>query len=310
MRRGGPAFTPASCGRGLRTAAGAQLSVRPPILIGMRIGYDLDFLGLHVPLPAAAVAATTQLDYPHFSVAFRTDRRLAAVSAANIHGGLLRDIERKRDVWILDPRIPAAQQLDNTVYDANDFDRGHLTRRRDPGWGTAQEAKAANDATFHYTNAAPQASGFNQSKELWAGLEDYILTHAATYEQRLAVFTGPILQPDDPMYRGAQIPLRYYKIAAWLGGQRLAASGYVLDQTELVQRILTAPDRKPRTTPPLGAYKTFQVPIADIARTAELTMPDLVEADVLQLAGVHGAAAQPVSRPWVTLRSHADIVLV
>ena len=128
----------------------------------------------------------------------------------------------------------AADQLDNTVYDANDFDRGHLTRRRDLGWGTAAQAKAANDATFHYTNAAPQASGFNQSKELWAGLEDYILTHAATYEQRLAAFTGPILLPDDPIYRGAQIPLRFYKIAAWLGHQRLAASGYVLDQTALV----------------------------------------------------------------------------
>ena len=132
--------------------------MQPPILTVMHIGYVPDFLGLPVPLPAAAIA-TTELDYPHFTVAFRPDRRLAAVSAVNIHGALLRDIERKRDVWILDPRIPAADQLDNTVYDANDFDRGHLTRRRDPGWGTAAQAKAANDATFHYTNAAPQASG-------------------------------------------------------------------------------------------------------------------------------------------------------
>ena len=59
----------------------------------MRIGYDPDFLGLRVPLPGSAVATTT-LDYPHFSVAFRPDRRLAAVSGVNIHGGLLRDIER------------------------------------------------------------------------------------------------------------------------------------------------------------------------------------------------------------------------
>ena len=127
--------------------------------------------------------------------------------------------------------------------------------------------------------------------------------------QRLAVFTGPILQPGDPIYRGAQIPLRFYRITAWLGDQRLAASGYVLDQTELVRRILTAPDRKPRTTPPLGAYKTFQVPIADIAAAAALTMPDLVDADVLQLAGVHSAAKQPDTSGWTTLRSHADIVL-
>lgn len=86
----------------------------------MRIGYDPDFLGLRVPLPGSAVA-TTALDYPHFSVAFRPDRRLAAVSGVNIHGGLLRDIETQCDVWILDPRIPALDRLD-TVDDADDFD--------------------------------------------------------------------------------------------------------------------------------------------------------------------------------------------
>lgn len=79
----------------------------------MQIGYAPDFLGLSVPLPVAA-APTTVLDYPHFSVAFRPDRRLAAVSAVNVHGALLRDIERTRDVWVLDPRIPAADQMDNT----------------------------------------------------------------------------------------------------------------------------------------------------------------------------------------------------
>lgn len=280
----------------------------PPILMVVRTGYAPDFLELRVPLPVTGTAATV-LDYPHFSVAFRPDRRLAAVSAVNIHGALLRDIERNRDVWIVDPRIPAAQQLDNTLYDANDFDRGHLTRRRDPGWGTGAEAKAANDATFHYTNAAPQASGFNQSKELWAGLEDYILEHAATYEQRLAVFTGPILLTDDPTYRGAQIPLRFYKIAAWLGDQRLAASGYVLDQTPLVGRILAAPDRQAQTTPPLNAYRTFQVPIADSASTADLTMPDLIDSDVLQLAGAAHTNAQPSTIDWIELTHYDDIVL-
>lgn len=120
---------------------------------------------------------------------FRPDRRLVAVSAVNIHGGLLRDIERKRDVWILDPRVPAHQQIDNTVYDANNFDRGHLTRRHDPGWGTVEEANAP--MTQRSTTPTPQlqASGFNQSKELWAGLEDYILGSTSQYPA--APTTGP-----------------------------------------------------------------------------------------------------------------------
>lgn len=41
---------------------------------------------------------------------------------------------------------------------------------------------------------------FNPGNELWAGLEDYLLEHAANYERRLTVFTGPVLATDDPIY--------------------------------------------------------------------------------------------------------------
>ena len=39
----------------------------------------------------------------------------------------------------------------------------------------APRAKLANDDTFHYTNSALQHSRMNQGKELWQGLENYIL---------------------------------------------------------------------------------------------------------------------------------------
>jgi len=35
------------------------------------------------------------------------------------------------------------------------------------------------------------------------------------------VFAGPILEPDDPPYRGIQIPLRFWKVAAWHDGTAL-----------------------------------------------------------------------------------------
>ena len=54
-----------------------------------------------------------------------------------------------------------------------------------------------------------------------AALEDYILEHAATYEQRLAVFAGLILLPDDPTYRGAQMPLRGAPITVVVVGSGL-----------------------------------------------------------------------------------------
>jgi len=277
-------------------------------------GYDDEFLGLPAPTPTATVP-TVQLDYLHFSVAFRTDRRLAAVTAVNIHGGLLIEIERTRDVWLLDPRIPAIEQAGPELYLNNDFDRGHLVRRRDPGWGTRATALTANNDTFHYTNAAPQVAQFNQSKVLWAGLEDYLLEHAATFEQRLAVFTAPVLDPADPFYRGVQIPRRFWNIAAWIRQSELAATGYVLDQTDLIAPILAADALvSGAEPPPLGAYRTFQVPLVDIADAAGVRMPELAAAaDVLRPAPAGTTAttepAGPAGTPWIELTSLDDIRL-
>jgi len=277
-------------------------------------GYDAEFLGLPAPAPTVAVP-TVQLDYLHFSVAFRPDRRLAAVTGVNIQGGLLIEIERTRDVSVLDPRVPAIEQAGPELYIKNDFDRGHLVRRRDPGWGTQATAQAANTDTFHYTNAAPQAAQFNQSKLLWAGLEDYLLEHAATFEQRLAVFTAPVLDPGDPFYRGVQIPRRFWKVAAWIRQSELAATGYVLDQTDLIGPILAADALAAGAQPPpLGAYRTFQVPLVDIADAAGVRMPELVAADVLQpapagTAAVTAASSDSASAPWIELTSLDDIRL-
>ncbi len=42
------------------------------------------------------------------------------------------------------------------------FQKGHLTLRGDPAWGTEEAAIAAEADTFFYTNAAPQLGFFNQ----------------------------------------------------------------------------------------------------------------------------------------------------
>lgn len=70
---------------------------------------------------------------------------------------------------------------------------------------------------------------------------DYVLQHVATSEQRHPYSTGPSLLSNDRTYRGERIPLRFYKIAVWLGEQRLPAFGSVLDQPPLVQRICRLP---------------------------------------------------------------------
>lgn len=261
----------------------------------MTDGYDPDFLGVPLPLPRPA-QPVRPLPYPRFTVLLDPARQLAAVTAVNIDGGSLQDLPRTGD-WRLDERAPATEQTGPDVYARNDLDRGHLVRRRDPGWGSVDAARAATEATFFYPNAAPQAAGFNQSKELWLGLEDHVLAYAETTDQRVSVFTAPVLAAEDPPYRGIRIPLRFWKIAAWQGPDGLAAAGFVLDQSELVdtrEGILAVP--------PLGAFRTFQVPVADIATLTGIDLGPLPEADVQERPGARETG-------WRSLGAADDILL-
>ena len=67
--------------------------------------------------------------------------------------------------------------------------------------------------------------------ELWLGLESYLQDNAADLGRRLIVFTGPMFGDTDPVYRGAQIPLKFFKVSAFMHNGSLAANGYVVDQT-------------------------------------------------------------------------------
>lgn len=261
----------------------------------MADGYNPAFLGTPLPLPRPPRDVRT-LAYPRFSVLLDPQRKLAAVTAVNIDGATLREVPRTGG-WRLDPRVEDDEQTGPDVYARNDFDRGHLVRRRDPGWGTADEAREATEATFFYPNAAPQVAGFNQSKELWLGVEDHVLTYAEATDQRLSVFTAPVLQADDPPYRDIRIPRRYWKIAAWKGADGLEAAGFLLDQSELIDVR-----DEPRAAPPLAAFRTFQVPVAAIADITGVALGPLSDADVLPDQTVR-------TRTWKALETTRDIVL-
>ncbi|KAA9111055.1 DNA/RNA non-specific endonuclease [Microbacterium rhizomatis] len=264
-------------------------------------GYDEAFLGIPLPLPRPADARPArELTYPHFSVTLDPARRLAVVTGVNIDGPTVQDLPRT-GTWDYDPRVPEDEQTGPGVYADNDLDRGHLVRRRDPGWGDAATAKRATDATFVFTNAAPQAARFNQSKELWLGLEDHVLAYAQTQGSRISVFTAPVLACDDPPYRGIRIPRRFWKVAAWATGVAsapLAAAGFVLDQSHLIDTTLA----KGVTVVPLGGFRTFQVPVGDIAVLAGIDVGALAAADVL-------TAPTAAARAPRELNSLADVIL-
>jgi endonuclease G len=251
-----------------------------------RTGYRSTFLSVPVPLPQPTDRREAiALDYVHFTVLLDPARRLAAATAVNIDGRDLKDLDRA-DYWHYDARVPKSNQAGPDIYARNDLDRGHLVRRRDPVWGDAATAAAANQDTFVFTNAAPQAAPFNQGPTLWVGLEDHVLRYAQANEQKLNVFTGPVLAEDDPEYRGLQVPRRFWKIASWIttddpGREQLSAAGFVLDQSEPLDAILAREQSLVRP-PPLGPYLTYQVPIDDIAELTGLDLAQLSRADVLE----------------------------
>ncbi|WP_327158548.1 DNA/RNA non-specific endonuclease [Streptomyces tubercidicus] len=294
---------PADSPRTVGAAAGTTTS-RPPL--ADRAGYDEHFLGVRVPLPVPTrpQVETVVLPYTHFTVVLRPDRRMAVAAAVCVDGRRLMDHVPRESSWQFDPRLDKAHQTGHDVYRDNSLDKGHLVRRLDPVWGAAAEADQANEDTFHYTNAAPQADVFNQAKKVWQELENYLLDHAADVDRRLAVLTGPVLHDSDPPYRGVQVPLRFWKVAAFLQGGSPASTAYVLDQSpELArdaERALAG--AQAGAPPPLGAFRTFQVPVRDVA---ELTSLDLGPLPAVDLMPVVRAPAER----WKRLASHDDIVL-
>jgi len=242
-------------------------------------------------------------------VLMRPDKRLAAVTGLGIDGSKLRDLGRSGITWRMDPRLSEDQQTGERVYARNDIDRGHLVRRASAVWGDTQaEAARANQDTFHYTNAAPQAAKFNQGLELWLGMESYLLDHAADHRRRLVVFTGPIFSDIDPVYRGVEIPLRFFKVAVFVHQGNPAATGYVVDQSPELAGLPDVP--RPGAVddvPPLGPFRTFQVPIRDIAELTGLELEQLVEADRMPIAASLGEVR--VGSTWRLLTSPEDLDL-
>lgn len=269
-----------------------------------RQGYDPTFLGVDIPLPRLspdqqAIAARNALAQPgedpyllkyhHFSLKLNRQRRLAFFTAVNIDGEKTFPYTRKesgRDKWSVDPRVLRSEQSEEAHYRNKKIDRGHLVRREDPIWGTTrEEAKKANDDTFHFTNCSPQHSTFNQSAELWQGLENHALKTARAQQQRLSVFTGPIFSENDQELDGIRVPGSFFKILVFRRGNgSISASGFVVDQKVLIDSLLEA-----------FVPELFQVPIQEIIRRTGLDFQHLENSDASR--GEEIALERSISAP-------------
>lgn len=196
-------------------------------------GYDENFLGTPIPLPVVVgwdeTDATDPLRYVHHSIVMNKRRRFAFFTAANIDGASLWPKRRGRTPWLIDPRIPAEYQVDNALYIRNDFDRGQLTQRMSIIWGDEEKGEAAEQGTQYYTNATPQHRHLNQ--RTWLTLENSLLDFVQTGRLRATVFSGPVFDEKDPLYRDVQIPLAFWKILVTEIAGEMRAVGYVLRQS-------------------------------------------------------------------------------
>jgi len=262
-----------------------------------RPGYQATFLGngnKRVDLPQLsdtmeAQAARNQmsdgndpyeLKYHHSSIKMNKIRKLAFFTAVNIDGNKSKSPRREDDRWFYDPRIKREEQCGNELYQSNPLDRGHLIRRLDPAWGDDnQMVKTANDDTFHWTNCSPQHKDFNQSRSLWAGLEDYILNNANTKDLKVSVFTGPVFADDDDEYRGVKIPKQFWKVAVMVkSNNKLSATAYIVSQKDLIDNL--------EAEFAFGKYKTFQVSIETIEQLTGLDFGNLKSVQPLALEGL------------------------
>ncbi len=125
-----------------------------------------------------------------------------------------------------------------------------------------------------------------------------------------------MLSAQDPTYRGVKIPQEFWKIAAWTTTTEdsavLHAAGFVLDQSPQLEDIDLDTVRTPAlldsTPPPLGPYRTYQVPIVDIIDLTGLNLTALSEADVYARAPTIREVTDRRQR-WVELVDTAGIHL-
>jgi endonuclease G, mitochondrial len=298
--------------------------------LGSRPGYQPNFIGsgkLAVPLPKIPAslrskiatltgkAKQSELKYFNYSVVMNKARKLAFFSCVNIDASEQQDVgKREGDTWFPDPRIDAKFQINNTFYGkqstfeaartTNPFDRGHLVRRLDATWGaTVAEAKEHGDDSFHFTNCSPQFWTFNQSQNLWAGLENYTRDTLLRNQDKGVVMNGPIFDgpdaegdklPDpsapsrkDPLFGGVAIPKYFWKVLVTKDGSSLKALAFICSQRNLIVGIdRIHQDGALFEKLSAARVRVFQTPLKTVAKLTGLNFGPLVGVDVQEAAMV------------------------
>ena len=185
-----------------------------------------------------------------------------------------------------------------------------MVRRADSAWGqTAQEAKLANDDTFHFTNCSPQHEITNQGKRsqapaglaLWGELETYVASQGQATARRLSIFNGPIFRDNDRNYRGiVKLPKQFWKVIVYEGdGGKPATAAFKLTQANLIKGVEEAFE--------FEDYQTVQLSVKDLEAETGLNLGKLAAWDRLDKEGA-GESFSP-GTSVIEIRRLEDIVV-
>lgn len=209
--------------------------------------FDPNFIAGHtVPLPtlgpriaSAAFDDGRPVEHSLFSLVLNQQRGFAAYAAHNLDGASIipeGEIQR-RDRFRLDPKIPSEFQIDNNrAYRNNPWDRGHLVQRRSLHWGDRAIAEKADRESYYWSNIAPQHERLHDTA--WGSIEDWMLEWTDEADHRAAIFTGPVLMPEDPEVVNrpgempVQIPAGFWKVMVIKSAGALNAAGFLVWQRD------------------------------------------------------------------------------
>jgi endonuclease G len=242
------------------------------------------------------------------------DRKTGDVTPRLPGGGEALEAAEASEVWFEDGRLDAGQQTNQELYSSQEvpgfpnkrtkawqdrmFQRGHLVRRADPAWGTDKRALKADADTFHFTNCTPQVGFFNMGSapkgtprsgggQLWRAIEDYVLDNAVDEQQRVCVFTGPVLDDaHDPLWRdqvieGFRVPMRFWKIVAWEAAGSLHATAVIADQRPVIE-VMPEAFAGAEVFADTSKVKDFLARIGEVERLTGLAFGEqLRDADIL-----------------------------
>lgn len=240
------------------------------------------------------------LNYINYSVLQNPIRRFPFYTASNIDGKLFKEITRKElfggkgDKWKKDESIDDTFQYGNELYTAHmsNFDKGHLTKREDVQWGeTLEEAIAAAESTFHFTNAIPQLDRLNRG--IWRKIEDYILhQEVLKNNMKISLFTGPIFLEDDPNFvtrvkgKVVKLPVLFWKVIFYIKDNELHRTAFLTGQRKLMLkrgiirgRVSRGAAKKEDNGPFMnfGEANTYQVNVDFVERYSGLKFQEAIE---------------------------------